>query len=1102
MIKNLKTLLCMVMLMFAVGVNAQVTTSSISGIVVDEKGEPLTGATVEAKHNPSGTLYGAVANLDGRFTIQGMRTGGPYTLKVSFIGYRTKVVNDITLQLGETYNVNVDMLQGENMLDDVVVTAVKTKFAGEKTGAATNISSAQISAIPSVNRSISDIVRLSPYAGSGMSFAGGDGRSTNFTVDGANFNNNFGLSDKLPGGGTPISVEALEEMQVVIAPYDLRQTNFVGGGVNAVTKSGTNTFKGSAYTYQYTENFRGNKVAGEDLGERTKDRKHVYGATIGGPIIKDKLFFFGNFEYQKIPTTATEWKASADGKGDAGSYVSRTTLSDLEKVSKHVAEKYGYNTGSWTSFPADEKNIKFLARVDWNITRDHKLAVRYNYTKNSYWNAPNGNSTDAGYRNKAYKRMSQMSMAFANSMYSMDNVVHSFSGDLNSRFGSNMSNQLLVTYTSIKDMRGSSSDIFPFIDIMGGYDASTGVQDLTPYMSLGYELFTYNNGVNNKILTINDNFTYNLGAHKLMAGISFEHQMANNSYMRNGTGYYRYRSLDDFLSGAEPEAIAFTIGYNGQTNPSAQVRFNQYGLYLQDEWNVTKNFKLNAGVRFDLLAFNEDDIMTNNAIKAYNYGGRHIDTGVWPGSKVNINPRVGFNWDVFGDKTLKVRGGSGLFTGRLPLVFFTNMPTNSGMVQNAVKNINTTYNSDGTIKSKHPDLAKFAGGLITDVYKMAEVAGAQTTISPDQGVSQSTPCGVDKDFKMPQVWKSSVAVDYQLPVSFPFTVTGEFIYTKNINAVMLDNYNIKPVDATWERFAGSDNRLIYPANHTYYGSKEISTACVLTNTSKGYGHIANITLNAEPIKNLNLMLAYTHTESKEVSGMPGSDAKSAWSGLYTIDGPNYATVQRSEYVVPDRIIASAAYAKDWNSFLTTHFSVFYTCYSPYGNSFFISNDMNGDGIATDLIYIPKDENDIIFAGANAAQDAKDFWAFVNQDSYLKNHKGEYAEAYAARAPFVHRFDLRVAQDFKFRIGKTNHKLEVSLDLMNFGNLLNSNWGVVKNMSSCNNGAILKYEGQNAAGNPTYSLYRDKAGNAPTKTWDYNRASSQCWQLQLGARYTF
>ena len=1102
MIKNLKTLLSVFMLMIAVGVSAQVTTSSLGGIVLDENGQPLAGATVEAKHNPSGTLYGAVANVDGHFTMQGMRTGGPYTLKVSFIGYRKTVVNDITLQLGETYNINVTMQPGDNMLEDVVVTATKTKFAGEKTGAATNISNAQIKAMPSVSRSIADIARVSPYAGSGMSFAGGDGRSTNFTVDGANFNNNFGLSDKLPGGGSPISLEAIEEMQVVIAPYDLRQTNFVGGGLNAVTKSGTNTFKGTAYTYQYNENFRGNTVAGEDLGERAKDRKHVYGAAIGGPIIKDKLFFFGNFEYQKVPTTATEWKASADGQGDASSYVSRTTLSDLEKVSKHVKEKYGYETGSWTNFPADESNLKFLARVDWNITRDHKLAVRYNYTKNSYWNAPNGNSTDAGYRNKTYNRMSVMSMAFANSMYSMDNVVHSFSVDLNSRFGNNMSNQFLATYTSIKDMRGTNSDIFPFIDIMGGYDVSTGVQDMTPYMSLGYELFTYNNGVNNKILTINDNFTYNLGAHKLMAGLSFEYQMANNSYMRNGTGYYRYRSLDDFLTGAEPEAIAFTIGYNGQTNPSAQVRFNQYGLYLQDEWNINKNFKLNYGLRFDLLAFNDDDIMTNKAIYDYNYGGRHIDTGVWPSNRVNINPRVGFNWDVFGDKSLKVRGGTGLFTGRLPLVFFTNMPTNSGMVQNAVKNINTSYNKDNTIKSKHPDLAKFAGDLITDVYQMAQIAGAQTTISPDQGVSQSTPCGIDKNFKMPQVWKSSIAVDYQVPVSFPLTVTGELMYTKNINAVMLDNYNIKPIDETWERFAGSDNRVIYPSNYTYYPTKEIQTACVLTNTNKGYGYTANLTVNAQPVKDLNVMLAYTRTESKEVSGMPGSDAKSAWTGLYTIDGPNFATVQRSKYVTPDRFIASVGYDLKWNKTFTTHFNLFYNCFSPSGYSYYMTNDMNGDGIASDLIYIPKDENDIIFVGENATQDAKDFWAFVNQDSYLKNHKGQYAEAYAARAPFVHRFDFRIAQDFNIRVGKTNHKLEISADFVNVGNLFNSSWGVTKNMSACNNGAILTYAGQNEAGNPTFTLYRDKKGNAPTKTWEYNRATGQCWQVQLGARYTF
>lgn len=1099
MSKNLRMLLCMMMLMIGLSVSAQVTTSSISGIVLDENGAALTGATVEAKHIPSGTVYGAIANLDGRFVLQGMRTGGPYTVKVSFIGYSTSVINDITLQLGETYDLAVNMQPSANQLDEVVVSAVKTKFGASKTGASTNINMSQISGIPTINRSIADVTRLSPYAGSGMSFAGGDGRSTNFTVDGANFNNNFGLSDKLPGGGTPISVEAIEEMQVVIAPYDLRQTNFVGGGVNAVTKSGTNTFKGSAYTYQYNEDMRGNRAAGEELGSRGIDRKHVYGATLGGPIVKDKLFFFGNFEYQQIPTTATEWRASADGNANASNYVSRTTLTDMARVSEYVKKKFGYDTGSWTDFPADESNIKVLARIDWNIAANHKLALRYNYTKNQYWNAPNGNSTDANYRNKSYNRMSEMSMAFANSMYSMDNIVHSFSGDWNARFGKNISNQLLVTYTSIKDMRGSESEIFPFIDIMGGYDAATGVQDFTPYMSLGYELFTFNNGVNNKILTVNDNFVYNLGAHKLMAGLSFEHQMANNSYMRNGTGYYRYRSLDDFLNQAEPESVAFTIGYNGQTDPSAQVRFNQYGLYLQDEWNATKNFKLNYGVRFDVLAFNDDDVLTNGEILAVDYGGRHIDTGKWPGTKLNVNPRVGFNWDILGDKSLILRGGTGLFTGRLPLVFFTNMPTNSGMVQNAVKGISTTYNTDGTgtIKSKSPELAKFTNNMVTDVHKMAELVGAKTTIKPGEGAFQSTPCGIDENFKMPQVWKSSIAVDYQFPVNFPFSVTGEFMYTKNINAVMLDNYNIKP-STDWERFAGSDNRLIYPDNYTY--NDKIQTACVLTNTNKGYGYVANITLKAQPIEDLHLMAAYTRTESKEVSGMPGSDAKSAWSSLYTIDGPNYATVQRSQYVVPDRVIASVGY----DLHKTTHFNLFYTCYSPGGYSFIYSNDMNGDGNPADLMYIPKDENDIIFAGTpeQRAKDAADFWAFVEQDKYLSSHKGEYAEAYSANAPLVHRFDFRFTQDIKFKIGSTDHKLELSFDFMNIGNLFNSKWGVAKNMSACNNGAILKYAGQNADGVPTFNLNRDKAGNAPTKTWEYNRATSQCWQLQFGARYTF
>lgn len=1088
---------------------AQVTTASMSG-EVSSNGEPVIGATIMAVHTPSGTNYGTITNLDGRFDLQGMRTGGPYEITVSYIGYQTAIFKEVTLQLGETYNLNVDLKESSEELDEVVVTAERTRFMTEKTGAALNISNEKMNSIPTINRSIEDLARISPYA-NGMSFAGGDGRSTNFTVDGANFNNNFGLNDGLPGGGNPISMDAIEEVQVVIAPFDVRQTNFIGGGINAITKSGTNTFKGSAYTYHYNDNMRGNRVDGESMNVPAENDKHIYGATFGGPIIKDKLFFFANVEYQKVPSTVVNWRASENGVADPDNYISRTTLADMQRVSEFVRDRYGYDTGSYTNFPADETNLKLLGRIDWNINNDHKLAVRYNYTKNTAWNQTNGNSSDTGYRLNGMNRFSQYSMAFANSLYSQDNKVNSVSADLNSRFSDKISNQLLFTYSNIQDIRGTNSSPFPFIDIMAGYDDVTGVQTLQPYMSLGYELFTYNNAVNNKIFTVTDNFTSYLGNHKLTAGFSYEHQLANNSYMRNGTGYYRYRSIDDFLNGAAPETFALTYGYNGETNPAAQVRFSQIGLYVQDEWNIVQNFKLTAGIRFDEILFNDDDVMRNNAIYELDFGGKHIDTGKWPGAKLQVSPRVGFVWDVLKDNTLKVRGGTGLFAGRLPLVYFTNMPTNSGMVQNAVS-IVTKYNDDGTIASRDPRLDLLKGGMITDVNQMIETLGLPTTISPEEGQRPSAVAGIDPDFKMPQVWKSSIAVDYQFPTTFPLSITGEFMYTKNVNAVNMVNYNIKDADDSWERFSGADNRLIYPTHQVtgadgkvttvrdYQYYQDLTSACVLTNTHKGHGYTFNVTVNASPIRNLDLMASYTRTESKEITGLPGNNANSTWQGLYTIDGPNFATIQRSQYVIPDRLIASVNYtAEHAKPGFDTHFNLFYTGYSPYGNSFLYTNDMNGDGIGNDLMYIPKDDSEINFT--NEA-DRTAFWAFVEQDSYLKNHKGEYAEAYAARAPWVHRFDLSIVQDFSIKVGKTTNKLQLSLDFMNIGNLFNSKWGVRKTMANSNNGRILKYEGRDANNVPTFSMYRDGNGVAPTETYSYNHDYNECWSFQVGVRYIF
>ncbi|MFA6126471.1 MAG: carboxypeptidase regulatory-like domain-containing protein [Bacteroidales bacterium] len=1095
--RNLTRFLLMIALgvFTAVSGYSQVTTSGMSGKITATDGSALPGATVVAVHVPSGTLYGTVTNAEGILNIQGMRPGGPYTVEVTFVGYSKRTFTDIMLYLGETFVLNTSLTQSPVDLGEVTVVGTKSsQFKTTKTGASTNISNEQMTLMPTVSRSISDMVKLSPYA-NGMSIAAGDGRSTNFTVDGANFNNNFGLSSSLPGGGNPISLEAIQELQVVVAPFDVRQTNFIGGGINAITKSGTNTFRGSAYTYLTNQNFRGNHIDTVDFGERPKESRNTYGVTLGGPIIKNKLFFFVNGEYELRPGQVVTYRPSQDGVANKDLELSRTKASDMELVKQHLIDNYGYDPGSYTDYPADQSNKKLLARLDWNINKANKLSLRYNYTKNQAWNPTNGNSTDAGFRNSTMNRISENSMAFANSLYSMDNVVNSVSMDLNSRISDRFSNQFLTTYSSIMDVRGSNSSPFPFIDIMNGV-TSDGKQILEPYMSAGYELFTWNNGVHNNIFNILDNATFYLGSHKITAGASFEYQMANNSYMRNGTGYYRYASVADFLNQAAPRDFALTYGYDGELNPAAEVAFNQAGLFAQDEWKVSSNFKLTYGVRADYLKY-ADNILTNNAILALDFGGKNIDTGKWPTAKVQLSPRIGFTWDAIGDQTLKVRGGTGLFAGRLPLVFFTNMPTNSGMVQGSYTAV-TKYNADGSVKSVDPKLALLAGKMITDVNEMISRLGLPNTITPENGILPSTINGIDPNFKMPEVWKSSLAIDFKVPVSFPMTITLEGVYTKTINGVMLKNYNLKQPDDTWQKFSGSDDRYIYPAKAALtYTAKD---AYILSNTNEGWGAIGNITVTAEPVKNLNIMVAYTKTESTEISGMPGSNASSAYSGLYEVNGPNIPWLQRSQYVVPNKAIASLSYKIPYlNNHMATTLGLFYSGYAPYSYSFTYKNDMNGDGYATDLIYIPKEKGDIKFV-STADEDA--FFAFMDQDKYLSSHKGQYAEANSVVAPWVNRFDLRLVQDFSIKAGKSTNTLQFTLDFMNFGNLINSTWGVSKNMYSSNYGQILKFASKDADNVPTFSMEKNAAKEYLSQTFSTYSNYNQCWFLQLGVRYLF
>ena len=1081
--------------LFVVSAYAQVTTSSLGGRVVDQAGEPVPGVAVVATHVPSGTTYGVVTNGEGRYTIQGMRTGGPYTVEVSCLGFAPVKYSDVTLSLGELYSLNAVMKDDTELLQEVVVTASPTsKFASvEKTGASTNINSRQLTELPTVSRSMSDVAKLSPFGGNGLNFSGSSGRSSNFTVDGANFNNNFGLSTALPGGGNPISIDAIEEVQVVVSPYDVRQSNFIGGGMNAITKSGTNTLKGSAYVYHQNENLHGSRIDGVDL-ERSKDRETTYGFTLGGPIVKNKLFFFVNAEYIPNPTEINRWRTSEDGVADEDRMITRVTSAEAETMRNFLKDTYNYDPGSYTSYNKDQSNMKFLGRIDWNISQKHHLALRYNYTNSNAWKTPSTSRSDFG-TSMTYDMVSKYGLLFSNTMYNQMNKIATYSADLNSRLTDNLSNQLLVTYSNIQDVRGSDSDFFPFVEIFAGDLGEDHASE--PYMDFGYELFTYRNNVQNTTLNIKDDVTYYMGDHKITAGVSFESQMALNAYMRNGTGSYRFASLSDFYAGKAPIEMAFDWGFDGEEEPAARVHFYQIGLYAQDEWNVNDQLKLTYGVRFDNLSFDESDVMTNNAAYAIDYGGRKVDTGKWPKTHIQVSPRLGFSYDVFGDRRFKIRGGTGLFAGRIPLVFFTNMPTNAGIVKGRA----TKITDAATLAAMMP-----GGKMITDRWDILDALNGinaskyPKTITPETAPAPSEIAGVDRNFKMPQVWKSSIAFDWTLPVSFPVTITGEYIFNKTINGVMLDNYAIYQDNSGWPTFNGADNRHIYPATYKY----NKTNAFVLTNTNKGYGSVATISINAEPVKGLDFTAAYTHTVSKEITGMPGSNAAAAWQYIPSVDGPNFNVLHNSSYNLPDRLMASISYTDKAHN----HWSLLYEGLRYGGNSYLYSNDFNGDGYAYDLIYIPNDDEIGVGAGSQfrfaTQEDMDKYVEFAKQDEYLSSHKGQYAEAYAVTQPMRHIFDFRYAHDFIVKAGNTRNILQLSLDVQNIGNLFNSQWGVSKSWNtdvphdSNGNAKLFKYERTDADGVPVFSTNVGKG----VSTWDYTHTLSNCWYMQIGVKYMF
>lgn len=1118
---------CFVLLCgIAVTGNAQVTTSSLSGVITDGS-QPLPGATVRAVHEPSGSEYGALTSVDGHFNIPNMRVGGPYAIEISFVGYQTVKYADIYLKLGEPYEIKVKLSETASQLGEVVVSTDRvSELNVSKTGASTNISSRQVSVLPTLSRNITDFTRLTPQA-NGSSFGGRDARYNNVQIDGANFNNGFGLSSEpLPGGGSPpISLDAIEELQVNIAPYDVRQSGFSGAGINAVTRSGTNTFTGSAYIFYRNQDLTGYKVRDLEITKPDETSTTTYGLRLGGPIIKNKLFFFvsGERVENKGNNTAAVnlWKASDDGVGDANANISRTSKADLEAVRNHLINVWHYDPGKYEGYANDNGSTSntLLGRLDWNINSKHKLSIRYNQSENVLPSLVNGNSGPYP-RSTSANRVSALSMAFEKTMYDTKNIVKSVSAELTSSISSKLSNQLLITYSRIQATRSSKSEEFPFVDIGDGTGSITAPESYVNYMSFGYELFTYGNDVKNDNYIITDNLTYVTGKHTFTGGVSFESQKFGNQYMRLGTSYYRYASVADFLTTGTPGEVApiqfgVTYPYQGR-DTYAPIKYGLPAIYVQDKFSTSENLELTVGLRAEMPWF-MNDLTPNlaiNALQLLDPSGepRTYNTGSWPKTRVMLSPRVGLRWDAMGDKSLILRGGTGIFAGRVPFVWLTNMPSNSGVIQNNVEPGSYAASSAwiNDIRFK------------TDKYYWVNnppASAANVFIKNPTGGLPTSFALVDDNFKMPQIWRTSVGADYTIP-NMPLIASADVLYTKDLQGVYQFGANRAP--ATQHLNYLNDHRDYWPggAGLKYNNAVAANTGTVLANTTKGYSVSATAGVSLQPTAGFSGSLYYTYTLSKTPNDNPGSNASSAWGGSPAVNSPNDLTLYNSQSAVPHHIVANVSYHIEYAKHFGTTVSLFYNGSNQGRFSFTYTGDINGDAL-TDLLYVPNKASELNFeqfttngVTFTVEQQQAAFDKFVNNNKFLKDSRGGYADRNGALLPWLNRFDFRLLQDLYTNIGKNKHTLQLSVDIFNIGNLISKDWGTLKALNGAQ--SLLRVSTISPEGVPTVRMntiqqngetilpataFRDVTAltdfNLVTGNTNYNT-----WSMQIGLRYSF
>lgn len=1054
-----KILTLVSLLLIGFGAIAQVTTSNIRGTVSDDADNPLLGANIVAVHTPTGTKYGVISNEDGRFNLLNLRVGGPYEVTISYVGFKTQVLDDVFLTLGKTYNMDVQLVSDSQELDEVIVTSdASGTFGSGRTGAETSVGRRELTRLPTISRSAEDFTRLEPTANSGasgISFGGRNDQYNNFSLDGAIFNNPFGLDAATPGGQTsaqPISLDAIDQIQVSLAPYDVTQAGFTGAAVNAVTKSGTNNFYGTAYGFFRNDDLTGGKINGDDVF-KTGLEQLQYGISIGGPIVQNKLFFFVNFERDDLDELGTAGFVPGNGTGAINE--SRVLASDFRLVDDLLRQvvigqdgsgnDIFYNPGRFEGFNFRQESSKGIIKLDWNVNDNNRLAIIYNFL-NASKEKP-AHPTALGFRGP-----NASTLQFENTGYEINNNIRSLQIELNSTISDEASNKLQVGYTHFDDFRNPLSTPAPTLTILDASGSSN-------YIIAGHEPFSINNRLDQKVFQITNNLNFFKGDHTYTVGFSFEKFQFDNSFNLGAYGaqgvFFPTTTITDFpnfassgqLQAAFNTAInaANSLEANGTGNPGgwalAETNVGQMSFYLQDEWDIVENFKLTYGIRFDKpLYFDTAQKVRENIARKGGASGTYIpsieyfdpetgesvflDSEQMPNNNFLISPRLGFNWDINNDNTFQLRGGTGLFTGRFPFVWLGNQ------VQ----------------------------GVDFFFYQV-----------------------VDPDFQFPQVWRSNIGVDRRFDNGL--TLTADISYTKDINAAHVQNWGLDTPSATLN---GVDNRAIYANDDKSMIFGGPTNAYVFTNSDKGRVFNASAKAQKNWSNGLYGMLAYSFLSAKEVNSIEAEITGDAFAGNAVVGNANNDVLAFSRYGDTHRFIG--VLSKAFNTGTTV--STFFEYASGQRYNYIYGGDINNDGSSiNDLLYIPTaaEVNTMTFSGPGQAEA---FEAFIQQDDYLSENRGQYAERYGALAPWRGRWDVKILQDIKFN---NNNTLQLSLDVLNIGNLVNSDWGVV----------------EEPAFNQLVGVSVD-SNNDPTYTFDPNLQSTYTaatdarsrWRAQFGVRYIF